>query len=391
MSQIDANIERHDPLTRLANRYGLEDYIANEDSKKSLLPLAISIELCNFGSINAHLGTEVGDKLLKMAAKRLHKLLPQATLMARLNGDSFVATLSEVDDLDDLTHTLLEFLQRPYFIKGEVIVVEVRLGIAKRADDSQLQNKMLVNQSEIALHFGSKRHQAVTFYSDFMRMKASSLYQLEHALRANIMFAREALHHGDHNPYFEVVYRPIYHFDQASSDRLAHIVWHHENKVVRTEELFVVAERTGYVEVLLRWLIARVCADLVKQDENEISPTVFLDCQTLPKVDVEILLNQVDVCMKRVAVTADQLGVIAGCRPSTLLMVREFFARLQQLGVKTVLGNLGTEECPLAMFSSLPLNGILWRDAAYFEPKLIKALNAFSIGADVLSMTVKGR
>jgi len=58
MSQIDANIERHDPLTRLANRYGLEDYIANEDSKKNLLPLAISIELCNFGSINAHLGTE---------------------------------------------------------------------------------------------------------------------------------------------------------------------------------------------------------------------------------------------------------------------------------------------------------------------------------------------
>lgn len=78
---------RHDPLTGLPNRRGLDALWEAQPAPRALL----MVDLVGFKAVNDSHGHIVGDTLLKQVAARLAAAIPPPGRLARWGGDEFVA------------------------------------------------------------------------------------------------------------------------------------------------------------------------------------------------------------------------------------------------------------------------------------------------------------
>lgn len=94
-SQTDemlAHAASHDSLTRLPNRAGFRDRVADLHRGRSLSVL-LYIDLDGFKEINDRHGHRAGDRVLEVIADRLRSATRPDDLVARLGGDEFVIVL----------------------------------------------------------------------------------------------------------------------------------------------------------------------------------------------------------------------------------------------------------------------------------------------------------
>lgn len=102
LSRIHAEkMARSDPLTNIANRRLLDEYLEQlwYYAIRGTFPLSlVLIDLDNFKQYNDHYGHTQGDECLKRVADVLRSSLPRRTdLMARYGGEEFVALLPFTD------------------------------------------------------------------------------------------------------------------------------------------------------------------------------------------------------------------------------------------------------------------------------------------------------
>ena len=84
----------HDYLTGLANRRGIEHFLAAEAQTRTQSTSAVlNIDLDLFKAVNDRYGHAAGDLYLKNFASGLRQVAPAGSLVARIGGDEFVVLL----------------------------------------------------------------------------------------------------------------------------------------------------------------------------------------------------------------------------------------------------------------------------------------------------------
>lgn len=145
----------HDVLTGLANRALFNETIRNRFSVLcSRLPAAlIMADLDLFKQVNDTLGHPVGDALLKAVAGRLRSLAPPGALVARLGGDEFALWLppGSGSDAETLAARIVNLLNRPFLLLGNVIEIGGSVGVALAPGDAD-DPEMLVRAADLALY-----------------------------------------------------------------------------------------------------------------------------------------------------------------------------------------------------------------------------------------------
>ena len=132
----------HDVVTGLPN-YALYldrlNQAVNRAAASSDKRLAIMlIDLDRFRFVNSRLGQEIGDSLLKAIARRIEKLLPEGSSIARLPGDQFAIihdlTGSEPGDGDDLVllvDKMRQAVSMPVRVPPNEIYLTCCMGVAE--------------------------------------------------------------------------------------------------------------------------------------------------------------------------------------------------------------------------------------------------------------------
>lgn len=137
----------HDPLTGLANRYLLLDYLQRTfrqvRSRGGAMAL-LYLDLDDFKSINDTHGHDVGDEVLVAVAGRLEGATRGSDLVARLSGDEFVIVATaqslETESIEVLLGRLRQVLSAPYHIRDHLLSVGASVGWV--IADTQVEDPM---------------------------------------------------------------------------------------------------------------------------------------------------------------------------------------------------------------------------------------------------------
>ncbi|MCP4149304.1 MAG: diguanylate cyclase [bacterium] len=92
------------------------------------------IDLDGFKAVNDSCGHDAGDALLKEVAKRLLACVRESDTVARIGGDEFLVTLSELQvsnkDAELIAGKLVQSISQPFSYNGEQVSIGASIGIA---------------------------------------------------------------------------------------------------------------------------------------------------------------------------------------------------------------------------------------------------------------------
>ena len=268
-----------DALTGLPNRRALEPTIAAATTRmaESQQPLALLVlDLDGFKDVNDALGHEVGDKLLIQVAEKLRSTMRDEDDLLRLGGDEFAVVLPGLSGADHavaMAGRVLAALDESFDIgpRSEKIAVSVGAALARRPEEVA----DLIAQADIAM-YESKRAggNGVVLFEEGMASRASRPGQITRALRAAEL---------DHE--FKLVYQPIV---EADTDRIssyeALLRW--DSPVlgaVTPDEFIPIAERSGEICTIGRWVFDNVCRQLAEWRQLGADPDLAISWNVSPR------------------------------------------------------------------------------------------------------------
>ena len=152
----------YDSLTGLPNRSlfldRLNQSLANMQRADKNLGL-LFIDLDGFKLVNDTLGHDVGDMLLKEAARRLGTCVRTGDTVARLGGDEFTIIMPNLDDARNaplVAQRVLDSLQAAFLLGGHETFVSASIGITIFPDDAREAQDLLKNAD--AAMYRAKEH-----------------------------------------------------------------------------------------------------------------------------------------------------------------------------------------------------------------------------------------
>ncbi len=147
-----------DPLTKLPNRAGLDEFIntmAKHAQRSRELMAIVAIDLDGFKPVNDEHGHAAGDEVLVEIAKRLSEQIRETDCAARIGGDEFVLVLTHLEEsqsAERFTRRLLRSFDEPIEIaEGASVGITGSAGIAMFPTDGT-DTKALIRRADDALY-----------------------------------------------------------------------------------------------------------------------------------------------------------------------------------------------------------------------------------------------
>lgn len=249
----------HDALTGLANRSALlarmNDALVRVREQQGTLTVYL-LDLDGFKHVNDTLGHETGDRLLKELACRLTFAVGETDVVARLGGDEFAiiraAASDQREDAIDLARKVLDLTAQPFYLEGQSIFVSASIGIAL-APANGIQAAELLKKADLALYKVKSDGRAnFSFFADHLSDKADTRLKLINDMRT-------ALSRGE----FELHYQPLFSAGTSRPCAMEALVrWRHPVAGLLYPDSFIgIAEETGLMEPLGKWILQRACTD----------------------------------------------------------------------------------------------------------------------------------
>lgn len=115
------HLARHDALTRVLNRHGMDHALGQIPLDRSRQMALISIDLDGFKQVNDNHGHGAGDMLLIKVAERLREQLRPNDLLGRMGGDEFMAVVRDMrpEQIGPLADRLIAAISRHAYDLGE--------------------------------------------------------------------------------------------------------------------------------------------------------------------------------------------------------------------------------------------------------------------------------
>jgi diguanylate cyclase (GGDEF)-like protein len=344
----------YDELTGLPNRTLFRDRIeeaigvAGGDGRSAAVMV---LDVDRFREINDALGHEAGDCLLQAAAARLSETVPASETFARLGGDEFGVLLStgSHEEATALAERIHEALEAPFSLSGFPVEIGVSVGIASYPDHGENVDTLL-QRADVAMYVAKDAHAATALYDSELDTSDAARLALAGELRRAI--ENEEL---------------VVHFQPKAALESGHIVgaealvrWQHpERGFIPPSEFIPIAERTGLIKPLSRYVIASAIEQCAAWHAAGFDLHVAVNLTIPDLLDLE-LPDRIAGLLVEAGVRPDQLEL--EITETTILAdpsrVRQVLNRLNDMGLRLAIDDFGTGYSSLAYLKNLPVHTI---------------------------------
>ncbi len=371
-------LARNDFLTKLYNRFSfderLDHAVAHADRFGHKVALLL-IDLDDFKYINDTHGHAVGDELLIQLAGRLKRLVRKVDTLARIGGDEFAVIFSELQDVKhvaDLGNRLLETLARTVVVEGQELRVTASLGISVYPAGGT-QAKDLLRQADLALYKAKKNG------GNGLRFFAR---EMDWEVKRRMALAQDLSGAVDRGELFLEYQMQVALATGAIVGAEALLRWDHPAKgLIGPGRLIPIAESTGEIRSIGRWVIAAACAqarewrDTLGRDipiSVNLSPAQCRDSEFVDSVLEALKEHQLSPRLLHLELNERLLTQLPEVLEPPL-------RRLGELGVSLTLDNFGSGASALEHFRRFRFNRLK------IHHSLVKTIGQRSTSSTVLN------
>jgi diguanylate cyclase (GGDEF)-like protein/PAS domain S-box-containing protein len=354
----------YDPLTGMPNRRLLYDRLKQifsvGDRHNKTHTALLFIDLDNFKMLNDSKGHNVGDLLLKEAAKRLQACIRKADTAARIGGDEFVVILGDLEEKETLAvqevevicEKILELLGRTYSLNNYEYIGSASIGVYLFSHVKELSVEDALKYADNAMYQAKNAgRNTIRFYDPDMQKTLETRMGLE-----------SDLHYAIVENQFELYYQIQINNKQKIIGAEALIRWRHPDKgIIFPMEFIAVAEETGLILPIGNWVLETACAELNKWQKNSatkhlqlavnVSSHQFLQTNFVEQVEHVFQKNNLKPNLLKLELTE-----------TTILMnVEDAISKmnaLKKIGVLFSIDDFGTGYSSLSYLTRLPFNQI---------------------------------
>jgi diguanylate cyclase (GGDEF)-like protein/PAS domain S-box-containing protein len=340
----------HDSLTGLPNRGAFLRSLQNALQDGGRLALLL-VDLDRFRHLNEALGEIAGDRLLQEAARRLQAALPPGAMLARTGGDEFAALLRDGHCMQQLAAArgMLAALEEDFMLDRQPLHLSASIGVSFYPEDGD-DCRQLLRHAEAALQ------RAKTAGRDKLQRHdpgADAACCSRPALEAG-------LHHAARRGELELHYQAKV---DARSNRIsgceALLRWRHPEQGLLLPERFIpLAEETGLIVPLTRWVLHEACRQVQVWQALGLAPGPvavnlsagpFIDAGLVQDVRQALLETGMDPALLELEITESMM--LHGAEHA-----RAVLAGLKALGISIAIDDFGIGYSSLSQLKSLPID-----------------------------------
>ena len=353
----------YDPLTGLPNRsffmnrleHALEYSLRHQD----YLFAVLFLDLDRFKIINDSLGHSFGDRLLVAIAAQLKSCIRPTDTAARLGGDEFTVLLEGIENESDairVANRIQEELKSPFKLSEQEVFTGTSIGIAlSEAGYSRAED--ILRDADLAMYrakeLGRSRYE---MFNASMLDRAVTRLQLETDLRRAIELQE-----------FQVYYQPLVSLEGGNLIGFEALIrWEHPQHGLLNPEAFIsVAEETGLMSRIDRWLLRQAC-DQTRQWQQFFSDSgqaanlvisVNLCGYQFSQPDLSAYINDT-LQETHLAAQSLNLEITENIIMANGASATQTLSQLRNLGVQLSIDDFGTGYSSLGRLHRFPIDGL---------------------------------